>query len=440
VTGPPEAAASALASLLEAGEPWPPPDPLRLRNQLLDACGSDHRPLVELLLRVGRYGMVDALRALGATPASAWPAHRTRLVSRAVGALYIQTDMAAWAVDAWAVALGVVPGSAVASLQREYAERERQVVAERERTEAATMAVAQAARAGARSGRGTASSAVGAAGGWTPAPASRRLGAWRPGKAAPGAPPRWRVSSAPPPPNTARFLGVLLLGFAGLMAMIGGMRLLTPASPGGRSFVQLPASSGAEDPWAERQQRAAGTTAGTTGDSVATPATPALTVPLESTAPGPATPTPTVPAPVDPTASWPEDPVTRGVAGRYAVVHTVHSVAGGDLCRPVEEALLVAQRASEEEIVHAPGALRFELASRPGVVGRLYPGGAFETVTHRGEHDGVRYVFRMTGRFTLEGFVARTVTQTEALLTYRQLQRCAVMAELTGTRLPVAAP
>jgi hypothetical protein len=42
----------------------------------------------------------------------------------------------------------------------------------------------------------------------------------------------------------------------------------------------------------------------------------------------------------------------------------------------------------------------------------------------------------MTGRFTPEGFVARTVTQTEALLTYRQLQRCAVMAELTGTRLP----
>jgi hypothetical protein len=480
VTGAPEAAAAALASLLEAGEPWPPPDPLRLRNRLLDACGSDHRPLVELLLRVGRHGMVDALRTLGPTPAAAWPAHRTRLVSRAVGALYIQPDMAAWAVDAWAVALGVVPGSAVASLQREYAERERQVVAERERAEAATLAVARATRGGARPGRGTPAGAAGVAGGWTSAPASGRVGAWRPGKVAPGAPPRWRVSSAPPPPNTARFLGVLALGFVGLMALIGGMRLLTPASPGGRSFVRLPASAGAEDPWAELEPNGPGippgtvggaipgtaanaaagtvggaipgtaasaaagaiggatgaTTVGDAGDAAATAAAPARTVSPESTAPVSGTPAPTMPAPVDPTADWPEDPVARGVAGRYAVVHTVHSVAGGDLCRPVEEALLVAQRASEEEIVHAPGALRFELASRPGVVGRVYPGGAFETVTHRGEHDGVRYVFRMTGRFTPEGFVARTVTQTEALLTYRQLQRCAVMAELTGTRLP----
>jgi hypothetical protein len=475
VIGAPAAVASALASLLEAGEAWPPADPRRLRNLLLDACGSDHRPLVELLLRVGRHGMVDVLQTLGPTPVAAWPDHRTRLVSRACGALYIQPDIAAWAVDAWAVALGVVPASAVASLQREYAARERQAVAERERAEAASAllrplpggAPAVASRSGARGGSPTAARAGGVA-------SSGRVGAWRRGPATPSGPPRWRVASAPPPPSTARFLGVLVMGTLALLVMVGAMRVLTPPSPSGRTFIRLPETvggraaadaettpdasdrgtegdtAGASDERAVDDTGSAsdGRTARDTGgasDGRTVRDTGGASDPLamgdtERTSDGRAPGSARSAAPVDPTAHWSVDPVALGLGGRYAVVHTVHSVAGGDLCRPVEEALAVASRESEEEVVHTAGDQRFALVSRPGVVGRVYPGGAFETVAHRGEHDGVRFVFRMTGRFTPTGFVARSVTQTEALLTYRQLQRCAVMAELTGTRLPGKAP
>jgi hypothetical protein len=175
-----------------------PESPLRFRNVLLDACGSDHRPLVELLLRVGRHGIVDALRALGPTAASAWPSHRTRLVSRACGELFIGADMAAWAVDAWAVALAVVPAPAVQALQREYAERERRATVERERVEAQSAALTRlaAAPAGRRGGATAGAGALGAAGAgsgpsWAGGASQGRVGAWRRGKSGP---PRWRVA------------------------------------------------------------------------------------------------------------------------------------------------------------------------------------------------------------------------------------------------------
>ncbi|HMS02169.1 MAG TPA: hypothetical protein PKE51_04315, partial [Gemmatimonadaceae bacterium] len=130
---PRDAAARALAQLLRDGEAWPTTTPLRVRNLLLDACGSDHRALVELLLRVGRHGVADALRKVTRATASTWPGHRTRLVSLACGELFIEREIAAWAVDAWAVALGVIEDQTADALRREYAEQARRAEAERVR-------------------------------------------------------------------------------------------------------------------------------------------------------------------------------------------------------------------------------------------------------------------------------------------------------------------
>jgi hypothetical protein len=57
-------------------------------------------------------------------------------------------------------------------------------------------------------------------------------------------------------------------------------------------------------------------------------------------------------------------------------------------------------------------------------------------VTYFGEHEGVRYSFVMRGAFTPQGFAARTVTATDAVIRYRQRQQCVIAADLVGTRLP----
>jgi hypothetical protein len=432
-----EAAAQALAEQLAAGVTWPPESPLRFRNVLLDACGSDHRPLVELLLRVGRHGIVDALRALGPTAASAWPSHRTRLVSRACGELFIGADMAAWAVDAWAVALAVVPAPAVQALQREYAERERRATVERERVEAQSAALTRlaASPAGRRGGATAGAGALGAAGAgsgpsWAGGASQGRVGAWRRGKSGP---PRWRVATAAPlpAPNMPRFFALFAVVLATMSGVIWSMRSLTPALTVVRPATRTPAVS------APGATPADSSASGSLDSAAATRPPDGDAVPRESPPPDAAA------AGVygvnsttgEPIRWWAVDPLAHGVGGLYRVDQRILSVSGSKLCKPVSEALGRSMRRTEEEITHAPGSSQFDLISRPGVRGVLQPGGAFQTVTYFGEHEGVRYSFVMRGTFTPQGFVARTVTATDAVIRYRQRQQCVIAADLVGTRL-----
>ena len=64
---------AALAELLSRSDAG---SAVQRRNLLLDRCGSDHRPLVELLLRVGRHGTEQTLREMGPVAAHEWPARR----------------------------------------------------------------------------------------------------------------------------------------------------------------------------------------------------------------------------------------------------------------------------------------------------------------------------------------------------------------------------
>lgn len=440
-----EAAALALAEQLAAGVAWPPESPLRFRNVLLDACGSDHRPLVELLLRVGRHGIVDALRALGPTASTAWPSHRTRLVSRACGELFIGADMAAWAVDAWAVALHVVPAPAVQALQREYAERERRAAAERERADTQSAALARLAAAppmGRRGGapRGAGGLGVAAAGQGAGGTAQGRVGAWRRGK---GGPPRWRVAATPmPAPNMPRFFISFFFVLLAMGGTVWSMRSLTPAltvvRPASSLPLALPPGGLPPDPSNGAPATAGDSTRMASADTASgANVRPPVAAPRQS--PSPAAAAGGVSgvnsATGEPIRWWAVDPVAAGVGGTYRVDQRILSVSGSKLCGPVADALGRSVRRSEEEITHTPGTAQFDLISRPGVRGVLQPGGAFQTVTYVGEHDGVRYSFVMRGAFTPQGFVARTVTATDAVIRYRQRQQCVIAADLVGTRL-----
>jgi len=123
-----------------------------------------------------------------------------------------------------------------------------------------------------------------------------------------------------------------------------------------------------------------------------------------------------------------------GVGGTYVVQQRIVSVGGNWLCDPLTDALRRRVGQSYEQITHEPDSARFALASRPGVHGVIDADGVFFTAPYRGTHDNVRFVFQMSGRFTGAGFVARTVTQTDAIIKYRQQQQCVVVADLTGSR------
>ncbi|MCU0615737.1 MAG: hypothetical protein MUD17_01450 [Gemmatimonadaceae bacterium] len=493
MSAPRDAAARALAQLLRDGEAWPSPTPLRLRNLLLDACGSDHRALVELLLRVGRHGVADALRKLSRASTSTWPAHRTRLVSLACGELFIERDIAAWAVDAWAVALEVIDDSTADALRRDYAEQARRADAERAREEAraavlarsqaamatlasttasATTAGAVAMNAGWPAAAGAMPSLIGGtpagtsglgrpltgAGGllanprwggtaaqllsqpsWAGGAGTGRVGAWRRGRTGP---PRWRVASTPlPPPSMKRFFALFAVVSVCMAGVVGLMRRIGPDLAPPRPYLPLPVATIVDS---TRTMRSADSTAVDTRSVEMS----AQSERREGASPiGRVTPVPTAatgrapsPAPAPPSARAfvpraPFDAIAAGVGGRYRVEQRSVSVYGSGLCDPVADALAERPLQSEESFTHVPGQRVFAMVSRGDVSGTIEPDGVFMTGVHRTTHNNVRLEFRMVGRFTDTGFTAVTMTTTDAVLRYRERQQCVIRADLIGTRV-----
>jgi hypothetical protein len=96
---------------------WPPADPFIFQNLLLDECSSDARPLVRLVLRAGEIGVPERIRA-ATSRGQPWEAARAPLVLALVEELFVQSEVAQWVVDTWAIALGVtaaLPAPPVAS-------------------------------------------------------------------------------------------------------------------------------------------------------------------------------------------------------------------------------------------------------------------------------------------------------------------------------------
>lgn len=96
-----------LRHLLELDpDAWPGATPLVFRGRLLDYVGSDARPLVLLLATVADAGVVARLRSARAA-GTPWTAVRGPLVVSLTDEAFLRRDMAQWAVECWAHALGL---------------------------------------------------------------------------------------------------------------------------------------------------------------------------------------------------------------------------------------------------------------------------------------------------------------------------------------------
>ena len=100
-------AQAGLRRLIEREPQWAEWRAEQLRNRLLDEIGSDHRPLVMLLMTALDRGIPQRLPAVVIDQVN-WDRQRASLASRLVSDLFIQPEIAAWAVETWALALNVI--------------------------------------------------------------------------------------------------------------------------------------------------------------------------------------------------------------------------------------------------------------------------------------------------------------------------------------------
>ncbi|WP_396222772.1 hypothetical protein [Gemmatimonas sp.] len=368
------------------------------RNLMLDHCGSDFRPLVELLLDLGQM-VRPALSPQGTPtqPPAAWSTVRAAQVHRIIAARYLQPEVARWAVDVWGVALGL---TATADSPRSMHSAD---------VGSAVRADGQAPAGTAASGRKPSGHSTSRASHHTPrrssapAPAVGHASHAMPGAGSGSAGPVWQ-------PYELRAVGL----FAFLAIVCWGSL------------------------WVALQRRAA---VGPT-DTVAQAAPPIAPKPQSKEADDAASPL-AMPVVLDSARDMPSPPRAevlasavreRGVAGRYRVVQYVRSVNGTENCDVVARALGTA-RVREEVITHRPGATEFSLSMRP-VRGSLAADGWFVVVPSAGTTDHISWQFRMRGRFTLDGFHAESETRTSAIIRWGRQQQCVVNADLLATRLP----
>ncbi len=427
-------------------------------GMMLDECGSDYRPLVELLLDLGRT-VRPVLADCGPQSAAAWPNLRAPLVHKLVSTRYLQPDVARWAVDVWACALGVVtvvePPKVMAGVASEGDDSSAHGTDDDPRS-----AAQSAARAASGSGVGRTTGGARAA---SPRPVTvtpqqvpaqlRSVPSWA------GGPVSFRVGQKPKQPSLAA------------LAQSGRVVVRSTSAPAGPRFqpverraamilgtLLVVITGGLMNAFNGRPAPAAPAESDSTGEGArtSTPAEPvAPTVATAMAAPDSALQLP-LPLPLSLPASEaaPPPPATgvphtggrpvrvahgarirdTGVAGRYLVTQRVRDVSGTESCDAVARAL-GAGRETEEVVSHTPGAGQFTLVTR-GVLGTLDSDGQFISEPRSGTTNNVNWQFRMRGRFGPEGFTGESVTHTDAILRWGRLQNCVVTAELTGRRLP----
>lgn len=396
------------------------------RNMLLDACGSDHRPLVDLVLSVGAAvrPQLRMMTQLGAPVSLArWERERAPLVHAVVSSRFLQPDVARWAVDVWAVALGVAPREVLVPPRLTTAER----VDAASPPQRAQSPAAHPATSNVSPPRGT------------------NTGTFRPGAARAAAPSRsampqsvvsarqrigsrWPTGQRPPTPfdpllaqRVRRIEKSAVIVLALLVS--GVMALLTKALSTPRSSAGVPVA-----------------------ESTTRRAPPAVPNPVIARVP-------TAPAMVAPTMSdaaldslydaWlasdgfrsaeaARAAVARGVAGDYRVAHRVRSVDGSPSCMEVAQAL-ARPLSTVEHIDHEPGASRMALSSRRAS-GTIDATGYFTLGPRDGTTNGVRWRFVMRGRFHPGGFTGESRTETFAVIRWGRTQSCIAVADLVGQR------
>jgi hypothetical protein len=432
---------------------WPVADRQRFLHRLLDETGSDHRALAVLLMRAHDVGVPEQLeRAKGrGTP---WGESASPHIVGLASEHFIQPEMARWAVESWGMALGcyVAPKPLPAPASRAAAAPWR-----------GGTSGTITPPAGAQPARGRPK--------WQGPPAPNPPGT--PGWVKPGkipAQPRYISGSlVAPPPGAVRLPGgasftkgelraIAILGtsyIAGMVLLAAGIR-----SVRADEMAQLKAREGARAAGAPMLPRV--------GTAQVTAPTPALR---------PVRPAPRATAPVLPpverrvgsapnvaalaadaagndSAVLPEamrpwrgiyEPARAReiVAGRWQVRGDVHGVGGSRSCEAVWRSLSPGRESVESIAVvgRVPGddpqygRIEFAFTSRPGLQGTIRADGSFESVPMRSMRDGVRYEFRMAGRFADGAFEAETETVTRTVLKFGDPQVCSVRSRLSGRRL-----
>ena len=414
----------------------------RQRNRLLDETGSDYRPLVDLLIDLG-HTIRPSLQRLENTPlpASVWDTVRAPLVHQIVSARYLQPDVARWAVDVWARALGVSP----VPVTREP------IAAPQVRTTvvgplAATTVTAGVVAAAASTTFSRAATRFGTlpplpsppkparpnAPSWAGGPASFGVGA----KVTPGA--RSALAkSGRLKPGGIRVQGPKYQPIERLAALVLVGLLVLISVSAWRALKNRADGSGAPSRSDSRQ-------GATAGRPATNPTTPPVTSPTARSgarevpvAAGEAfiaaAATPDAPVPDAPNRPF-VSPMLAGVAGRYRVTQRIRSVDGSVSCESVARALGVG-RQTEERVTHVPGQAHFRIDSR-GVTGTLDREGNFTAGPLTGTTNNIPWQFRMRGRFVLNGFIGESETFTQAILRWGRTQSCVVSADLRATRLP----
>ena len=384
--------------------------PTRVVNELLDACGSDHRPLVNLLLSVD--ATFRARFTIGSTN-DAWEMRRAPLVHHLVATRYLQPDVARWVVDAWGAALGVGP----AAVSRPALSHDREPAGVSRPTTSWGAALTH--------GNGTLLPAppLATARGVNakiaaPRTAGRALATTRPSgniATATARPvPRWRSTGIGVSPAQAAQAQRTERIWFGVMAATGLMVFVAGA-------IGI----------ANRKSQAA------TAAAILPAVAPAVrAIDGQSMRPLPPADPLTTPVVAADANRRPEDAVSAvatGLGGVYRVRQTVRVVDGSASCSSIA-AVLAPGRTSIERIEHQPGSRDFALATR-AVNGTVDANGAFEIGPAVGTTDGIRWQFFMRGRFTTTGFVAETQTKTSAIIRWGRTQQCITLADLVAERI-----
>lgn len=408
----------------------------RQRNRLLDETGSDHRPLVDLLIDLGHV-VRPALERVPQRPlsAAAWDTTRAPMVHQIVSTRYLQPDVARWAVDVWGRALGVSPAPVareqIISPQVRTTEMVPYAAASGAAGAAAATAKATLARATARFGTlpplpSTPKPARPNAPSWAGGPASFGVGA----KVKPGARSAL-ASSGRLVPSASRVQGPKYQPVERLAALVltGILSIMLIATIGQKFGPQTQRSRGVIMTRAEGPAPRVATIA-------PAPSTDSLTVRSGVVGGTAATREPaigTAARAIAPSAPF-VSPMLAGVAGRYRVTQRIRSVDGSSSCESVARALGVG-RETDERITHVPGHAVFRLDSR-GVAGTLDSEGRFVAGPLSGTTNNIPWQFRMRGRFVPNGFIGESETYTQAILRWGRTQSCVVTADLSAIRLP----
>jgi hypothetical protein len=392
---------TALAEAVRDLSRWQIMPEMQRRNLLLDAVGSDHRPLVDLLLFAEQRGVADRLPA-GPLDGDRWELVHAHAALDFASRTFVQIDAARWVVETWAFATTRISAEQL----------ERRVDDAR-----ATRTVAPAAPSPSPSSLSRVPSS----------PASPRrpsvAGQLLPGAAAavvhrilpPG--PRWRTQSAPTAARhlasrgstptvepAAAAIAVMLLIALPAIAVV----TMKPDRTRRYDVVSITAPVAA----------APSQTAVPQSVSTANEATPRV---AESLAPG--------------------DIRARGVAGRYRLTVQGVDVTGSASCDAVQRSIESRKRPIER-IEHLPGTDRITIGSSGQLVGYIEADGRFRTDRARGATRGVQWSVQWSGVFDGDSLIAISESETSGVLRWREEQSCRTLTRLVGHRLssPLVAP